>query len=84
MPKKRFRPHGYHIVRSAANPNTTYLGTNREFVSLTKALLFLDHRHAREYAEDNGIELGDAHNVIMPCECQEHIRDQHSIPNGYY
>jgi len=70
---------GYHIAKSAVNPNTLYLGEGNIFVGKSNALLFLNIFHARDYAERIGLELGDIRNVIVLCECPETIREQHLL-----
>ena len=84
MRKKKLKARGFHIARSIVNPSTTYLGESGGFVSFTKALLFLDHNQARDYAKSIELEVGDIRNVIVPCECPEHVRDNHPIAGEYY
>ena len=75
----QLRESGYHIAKSAEDPNQTYLGEGKAFVDRTKALLFFDHLHARDYAERIELELSDNQNVIVSCECPETIYRQHLV-----
>ena len=78
------KSYGYHIANSVVNPRTMYLGKDDIYVPINFALHFLDHKHARDYAKQKGIKIGDVHNVIVPCECDDSIRKTHTSTNEYY
>ena len=73
--------HGFHIIRTPANLNATYLGENGEFVGISKALIFTDHVHAADYANFYGIQLGKVHNVIVRCTCFDFVRADYPVAN---
>jgi hypothetical protein len=81
--RRKEKQSGFHIAFSTVNPGTKYLGENGEYVSIRESLFFLDHKHARDYAKENRIEIKDAHNVIVPCKCDESTRERHKIASGY-
>lgn len=79
--KRHNNSYGFHIAKSAVNPNTLYIGTKGSDANLSDAILFLSHADAREYANKHSIELRDAFNVIVPCECSSLMRSLHVIPD---
>ena len=71
--------HGFHIAQKAVSLYPRYLGKDYDFVSPIKSLLFLEQKHAVDYARAIGLELGRAKNVIVPCTCFGFVRDNHQI-----
>lgn len=44
-----------------------------------EATFFITHSDAQEYAKQINLELEDIRNVIVRCECNEHMRSLHKF-----
>ncbi len=80
MARRSEKTFGFHIAVSGVNPNTKYYASDGSMQSLNRAALFLAFDDARVFAKERNIALGDAHNVIVNCECNSRIRDSHTYP----